>query len=73
MKVNNLWIIILEDNRKFEIVCKKQETAINKIEKYYLNDNDILVPSHLKDIYIPLYPNKNIIGYKVDMRGILTI
>jgi len=73
MKTTNLWIITLDDGRKFEIACKKQETAIIKIEQYYLNNNEELAPSYSKDIMETLKPNKRVISYKIDMRGILTI
>jgi len=73
MKTTNLWIITLDDGRKFEIVCKKMETAIIKIEQYYLNDNEELVPAYSKDIMETLNSNKKIIGCKIAKRGVLTI
>lgn len=73
MKATTLWTITLEDNRIFKIACKKKETAVNKIQRYYLNNNELLCHKSLKDIYEKEQPGTKWIGFNIDGTGILTI
>lgn len=73
MKATTLWTITLEDNRIFKIACKKKETAVNKIERYYLNYNEALCYKCLKDIYEKEQPGTKWISFDISGTGILTI
>jgi hypothetical protein len=73
MKATTLWTITLEDNRIFKIACKKKETAVNKIQRYYLKSDELLCHKSLKDIYEKEQPETKWISFSIDGTGILTI
>jgi len=71
MKATTLWTITLEDNRIFKIASKKKETAVNKIERYYLKNDELLCYKSLKDIYVKEQPTTKWIGFDISGTGIL--
>lgn len=71
IKATTLWTITLEDGRIFKIASKKVETALNKIEKYYLNSNELLCYKTVKDIWEKEQPTTKWISYVCDGTGIL--
>ena len=54
-------------------VNQKKETAVNKIQRYYLNNNELLCHKSLKDIYEKEQPGTKWISFSIDGTGILTI
>ena len=72
MKATTLWTITLEDNRIFKIACKK-ETAVNKIERYYLKNDELLCYKSLKDIYVKEQPTTKWISFDISGTGIYTV
>ena len=73
MKATTLWTITLEDNRQFKIACKKKETAVNKIQKYYLKNDELLCYKNFKDIYVKEQPTTKWISFDISGTGIYTV